>query len=115
MYRAVDDGTAGLKPAQVASLEELRPRLESVRALVTMRTDVPLDVAAVFKERVPKVAETFMEDEMDEDPDREPRSPCQENCHSPRPRLDPHPERVPPAASETGSDRRARTICRVRS
>ena len=44
-----------LKPAQLASLEELRPRLDAVRALVTMRTDVPLDVAQVFKERVPKV------------------------------------------------------------
>ena len=33
-----------------------------------MRTDVPLDVAQVFKPRVPKVAETFMEDEMDDEP-----------------------------------------------
>ena len=32
-----------------------------------MRTDVPLDVAAVFEPRVPKVAEEFMEEEMDED------------------------------------------------
>ena len=33
-----------------------------------MRTDVPLDVAEVFEPRVPKAAETFMEDdEMDED------------------------------------------------
>ena len=32
-----------------------------------MRTDVPLDIEAVFKPRVPKVVETFMEDdEMDE-------------------------------------------------
>ena len=66
-YRAVDDGTAGLSPSQRASLEELRPRLDDVRALVTMRTDVPLDVAAVFKERVPKVAETFMEEQMPEE------------------------------------------------
>ena len=62
-YSAIDDGTAGLKPSQLSSLEELRPRLESVRALVTMRTDVPMDVAAVFKPRVPKVAETFMMEE----------------------------------------------------
>ena len=68
LYIAIDedrDGTAGLKPAQVASLDELRPRLDAVRALVTMRTDVPLDVAALFEERVPKAAETFMEDEED--------------------------------------------------
>ena len=66
VYRAIDANEAGLKPAQVASLTELQRRLTKVRALVTMRTDVPLDVAQVFKERVPKVAETFMEDEMDE-------------------------------------------------
>ena len=69
MYLSIDDGTAGLKPSQLASLEELRPRLDAVRALVTMRTDVPLDVAAVFKKRVPKSAETFMENDMDEEPE----------------------------------------------
>ena len=63
VYRAIDSGEAGLKPAQLASLEELRPRLATIRALVTLRTDVPLDVAAVFKERVPSVVETFMEDD----------------------------------------------------
>ena len=63
VYGAIDDGTAGLKPSQLASLEELRPRLGAVRALIRMRTDVPLDVAAVFDPRVPKVAEAFMEDD----------------------------------------------------
>ena len=62
LYRAIDAGEASLKPAQRQSLDGLRPRLDGVRALVTMRTDVPLDVAQVFKERVPKAAETgFME------------------------------------------------------
>ena len=61
VYGSIDEGTAALKPSQLASLEELRPRLESVRALVTMRTDVPLDVAEVFKPRVSKAAETFMD------------------------------------------------------
>ena len=62
IYRAIDDCAAingliveGLKPAQRASLEDLRPRLDNVRALVTMRTDVPLDVLAVFRPRVPQV------------------------------------------------------------
>ena len=59
----VDDGTVGVTPAQVASLKELRTRLDGVRAMVHMRDDVPLDVAAVFKERVPKASEAFMEDE----------------------------------------------------
>ena len=71
VYGAIDDGTAGLKPSQLASLEELRPRLGAVRALIRMRTDVPLDVAAVFDPRVPKVAEAFMEeDPMEEEPCR---------------------------------------------
>ena len=56
LYHSIDaeEGEA-LKPSWLASLEELRPRLDAVRALVTMRTDVALDVAAVFKPRVPKV------------------------------------------------------------
>ena len=66
---ALDADGSALKPAQVASLEELRPRLDAVRALVTMRTDVPLDVGEVFQPRVPKAAEEFMEDEIDEEPE----------------------------------------------
>ena len=67
VYGAIAAGSASsLKPAQLASLEELRPRLEAVRALVLMRTDVPLDIAAVFQPRVPTVVENFMEgDEME--------------------------------------------------
>ena len=53
---------AELKPAQRASLEELRTRVEDVRALVKMRTDVPLDAAEVFKPRVPTTKE-FMKGE----------------------------------------------------
>ena len=66
-YVAIGVGSAGtLKPAQLASLNELRPRLDGVRDLVRMRTDVPLDVSAVFKPRVPTVVEDFMEeDEME--------------------------------------------------
>ena len=67
IYSAIDAGSAStLKPAQLASLEELRPRLEDVRSLVRMRTDVPLDIEAVFKPRVPTVAKDFTEgDEME--------------------------------------------------
>ena len=36
--------------------------LTAVRSLVRMRTDVPLDVAEVFRPRVPKVAAQFMEE-----------------------------------------------------
>ena len=70
VYIALDNGVAELKPSQRASLEELRPRLDAVQALVTMRTDVPLDVSQVFKARAPKAAETFMEG--DEGPMEEP-------------------------------------------
>ena len=67
VYLAISVGSAGsLKPAQLASLEELRPRLEAVRQLVRMRTDVPLDIEAVFKPRVSRATEEFMEgDEME--------------------------------------------------
>ena len=75
VYRQIDSHDAALTPSQVASLQELRPRLAAVRALVHMRTDVPLDVAAVFKERVPKATAAFMEDEpMDEE--TEPTTEC---------------------------------------
>ena len=63
IFFEIDNGESQLKPAQLASLEELRPRLDGVRALVRMRTDVPLDIAAVFEPRVAKAAENFMEGE----------------------------------------------------
>ena len=63
IYQAIAAGDAeALKPAQRASLEELQSRLDSVRSLVRMRMDVPLDVAEVFRPRVPKVAAQFMEE-----------------------------------------------------
>ena len=62
VYRAIDNGDASvLKPGQRASLEELRPRLDGVRDMVRMRTDVPLDIDAVWLPRFPKVAKDSME------------------------------------------------------
>ena len=67
VYRAIDDGDASvLKPAQRASLEELRIRLDGVRDMVRMRTDVPLDIDAVWLPRFPKVAKDFMKGDEDE-------------------------------------------------
>ena len=64
IYRSIDNGDAEvLKSAQRASLEELRPRLEAVREMLLMRTDVPLDIDAVWLPRVPAVAKDFMEGE----------------------------------------------------
>ena len=73
LYSAIDAGSASnkLKPAQRASLDELRPRLEAVRELVRMRTDVPLDIAAVFQPRVPTVVENFMVEESMEEQEME--------------------------------------------
>ena len=81
LYSAIDAGSASnkLKPAQLVSLHQLRPRLEAVRELVRMRTDVPLDIEAVFQPRVPKVVETFMEeDEME----NEVNEPTQETAEA---------------------------------
>ena len=91
VYLAIDTGSASsLKPAQLASLEELSPRLEAVRSLVRMRTDVPLDIDAVFKPRVPRATEEFMEgDEME--PEVEVLLP------------EPQPEPVKPAAPSVAS------------
>ena len=101
VYRAIDTDESFLKSAQLSSLDELRPRLDAVRALVTMRTDVPLDVAAVFKPRVPKAAEAFMEDEMDEErPIILPERPPKPLPPPPPPR--PRPTELAPIAVEPG-------------
>ena len=63
LERARVNDVASVKSAQRESLEELRTRLDDVRALVTMRTDVPIDVSEVLKPRVPTATEDFMEGE----------------------------------------------------
>lgn len=69
IYRAIDEKTASFKPATLAGLAEFRPRMETVRSLVRMRTDVPLpNFEDAFKPRVPKDAEEFgKEDSMSDD------------------------------------------------
>ena len=97
IFLAMDKGEAGLTPGQFASLLELRPRLESVRALVTMRTDVPMDVSQVFEPRVPKSAETFMEgDEMEEEPEPADTIPIPQEFYASNPTLKPEPPPTPP-------------------
>lgn len=67
-YAAMDKGEAKLPAAVQKSLVEFRPRLETVRKLVTMRADVPIDFDQVFKPRVPLDVDAFdfEEDEVDE-------------------------------------------------
>ena len=84
LYAAIDVGSTSskLKPAQRASLYDLRTRLQLVRSLVCMREDVPLDIEAVFKPRVPTVANDFVEgDEMEpevNEPKTRPQAPTVE-------------------------------------
>lgn len=55
---------AGVTPAVRASLEEFLPRLETVRQLITLRNDYPIDLNALFAPRVPKTeTPKMMEDD----------------------------------------------------
>ena len=63
-YEAIDAGSASrLKPAQLASPRRTAStRLEARPGVgVKCEIDVPLDIGAVLKPRVPKVVETFMD------------------------------------------------------
>jgi 5'-3' exonuclease len=66
-YDAIDSGAAKLPPATLASLQEFRARMETVRALVSLRSDVPIAFEEVLAERVPKDAESFAVNEEEEE------------------------------------------------
>jgi 5'-3' exonuclease len=66
LYKEMADvgaASIGLQPAAAKALKEFQPTLPTTRALVTLRSDVPLPFAEVFAERVAKSIETFGEDE----------------------------------------------------
>ncbi len=68
LYAAIDAGTTDIKPAGLASLTEFRERMETVRSLIRLRTDVPLPFEEIFRERVPQDVAVFSEgDEMKDD------------------------------------------------
>lgn len=73
LYAEVDRGVEVFTPAIAASLAEFRPRLDAVRNLIRLRTDAPIDIADVLKERVPLDVVSFGEEPMDE-----PTSPIEE-------------------------------------
>ena len=102
IYFALDTADVqNFKPAQRVSLEELRPRLDGVRALVRMRTDVPLDIAEVFKPRVPKVVDNSMEEEsmaILTAPMETAEEPLDRSEMDPRNYSAPPPGALPPAA-----------------
>lgn len=47
------DNSANFTPALFKSLHEFKPRLESVRALLRLRTDAPIDIEPILRARVP--------------------------------------------------------------
>lgn len=65
LYAALDKEGAEkeFQPSTFKALTEFRPRMEDVRALVRLRTDVPLPFDEVFTPRVPVDAMTFDEGE----------------------------------------------------
>jgi DNA polymerase-1 len=50
--------------AMRAALDDFAPRLESVRALLRLRTDAPIDIESILKERVPLDVAEFGAEEM---------------------------------------------------
>jgi 5'-3' exonuclease len=66
LYRAMDLADSGLTPARLASLAELRTRLDTVRTLITLRTDVEIPFEEALAARVPKEQEFAAYGEEDE-------------------------------------------------
>ena len=59
LYAAIDKGDAAMQPGTLKSLTEFRPRMETVRSLITLRTDAPIAFDEVFRERVPADVAVF--------------------------------------------------------
>jgi 5'-3' exonuclease len=62
LLKAVVDGASDLTPAMRANLVEFGPRLPVVRALIALRTDVPLPFADIWRPRVPADVAVFGDD-----------------------------------------------------
>lgn len=65
LYAAMDAGPVQIPPAAITSLMEFRPRLETVRGLLTLRTDVAIPFEEIFRERVPQDVAVFGDAEDD--------------------------------------------------
>lgn len=58
LFRAFDKGaTPDITPAQRTNLQEFRPRWQTVRSLIALRTDVPINFEEIAAERTPQVDE----------------------------------------------------------
>ncbi len=66
LYHAIDGGLEAegvLKPSVLKALVEFRPRLETVRDLIRLRTDAPIPFEEIFTERVPVQTKGFEDDQ----------------------------------------------------
>ena len=64
MFTDLDTHGTHFTPATATSLREFQTRMETVRSLIRLRTDVPLPFDEVFKERVPADVASFGGDDI---------------------------------------------------
>jgi 5'-3' exonuclease len=60
VYRNLTEHGTLFKPAMATALREFQPRMEEVRTLITLRTDVELPFHEIAEDRVPAAADTFL-------------------------------------------------------
>jgi 5'-3' exonuclease len=58
--------TPGVTPAIVTALREFQPRAETVKALLTLKTDAPIPFDDIWRERVPQDAAEFAQGVFDD-------------------------------------------------
>lgn len=89
---------ATLTPALKTSLEEFAIRLDTVRTLITLRSDVPVPIEEAFVARVPVTQESAVEEQQDE---RDKFDAAMHAASAPRIEIPIHPpilgQAVPPA------------------
>jgi 5'-3' exonuclease len=103
LFGAIDRGDAKIKPGTLASLLEFRPRWATVRSLIEMRTDTPINFDEVLMDRVPKDVDSFAtlgeEDEMEDTMTLvDPAAPAEAKPEEPGQALVIRPQDVLPAA-----------------
>jgi 5'-3' exonuclease len=72
LYAKISDGQVfdlGLTPALRTALVEAKPDIPTLRALVTLRRDLELDVSAIFQPRTPAPEEPTMDERITDDID----------------------------------------------
>lgn len=82
VYAALSNHPTAFKPAMATALKEFIGRLDETRALVTLRSDVPVPFETIALQRTPKAVEAMpaMEDDMD---DEEPQVPLPPDVPAP--------------------------------